>query len=449
MKKIFIKVKSLILLFLICTITMFTYYSERVYALDGRTYVTIAEASAITVETASTMIAGGTTIAIAPAVATALVIGAGLYGGYKLIDTFGPSISSSISSIISSLSNTDVNDYFYKYDVGGHSYVGLTNDGYSWSLDKIGNISNASSSSISYTPTVFHTYFDYVWTLQGISSTGVYYSSISTTFGTVKAGDTIHVGTVRNAETVYVVNIPCSTDSVITVKGTRNATGVVPLYIYKDGVQYSSTNVGNVSNTSVFNIGYCTDSGTIIASGKDTVTPIAPTPLAVGDSIALPVGTTSVDGITACSTPVNPSSVSPSNFTVVNPSSVPTPEPSTGTSPTIDPGTISEGIKDTLDVPPTVPTLDFSPLMVATQKFPFCIPWDIYDTVKLLSASAESPKFHLDSIKFGDIVILPEYDWDLANIPRVADILAISRWFEVICFLFFLYLNSRDKFIRG
>lgn len=137
--------------------------------------------------------------------------------------------------------------------------------------------------------------------------------------------------------------------------------------------------------------------------------------------------------------------VDPSTGTIVDPVTT----PDTNTVPNTDDTTGQTPDSTNYNVPTTTPMLDFSPLKVATLKFPFCIPWDIYDTINLLKADSECPKFHVNSMSYLGFEIIPQFDFDLATIPHLDEIVRIFRFFEVLLFLFFWFMSIRSRFIRG
>lgn len=183
------------------------------------------------------------------------------------------------------------------------------------------------------------------------------------------------------------------------------------------------------------------DTSTDTSTGTTTVTPSFPEVTYPSTQVK-----PSTDGITKVG-----------NSTVTYTS--PTIDTSGNVTGTVDTNTETDTNTDTSDnttqIPSTnvptgdVPTLNFQPLEIATRKFPFCIPWDIYDTIALLNVDSECPKIHVSSVSYGSFVIIPDYDFDLASIPHLDEIVTIFRFFEVLVFLFFLYLNTRSHLIRG
>lgn len=96
-----------------------------------------------------------------------------------------------------------------------------------------------------------------------------------------------------------------------------------------------------------------------------------------------------------------------------------------------------------LFIPDTVSKIDFSPLNVPiTNKFPFCIPWDLRDAVVAFSAPPVPPVFTFSLTFFGD-----EYPivWDFAIFDEFAE---ITRFFVLIGFVVGLILATRGL-IKG
>ncbi|NLZ34470.1 MAG: hypothetical protein GX889_06095, partial [Clostridiales bacterium] len=96
---------------------------------------------------------------------------------------------------------------------------------------------------------------------------------------------------------------------------------------------------------------------------------------------------------------------------------------------------------------PTTSTLDFSPLYIdLSKKFPFCIPWDIYNLFKDFDVSKKRPVIN---------VVMPEkyfnsysFKLDLAFIDDYFPFSSIFRYFLLVAFVYFLIVNTR-KHIGG
>lgn len=117
---------------------------------------------------------------------------------------------------------------------------------------------------------------------------------------------------------------------------------------------------------------------------------------------------------------------------------------------------VRDGIGDStvgdLDIPSDVPRLDFTPLEVATKKFPFCVPFDFANLFGQLNAPSQCPVVSVPSTTVGSTVgmpvTIPEIDFDLSTLPNIDNILNITKFFEYIGFLAFLILKTRNL-IRG
>ena len=90
---------------------------------------------------------------------------------------------------------------------------------------------------------------------------------------------------------------------------------------------------------------------------------------------------------------------------------------------------------DTASYPDGVPVIDSSGLF---DKFPFCIPYDIYNLFVGFSAEAIPPKFIIP-FKYGDLV-----DTSITiDFSELSDIAYICRWFVGIEFVLGLILITR------
>lgn len=95
-------------------------------------------------------------------------------------------------------------------------------------------------------------------------------------------------------------------------------------------------------------------------------------------------------------------------------------------------------------------TLDFTPLAIVTEKFPFCIPWDFVKLIKTFDSPKVSPKIGWDEIPLGDLgVSIPAFEFDFDDVPLVNTLLAILRFFELAFFVVFLIMATRNYFVKG
>lgn len=125
------------------------------------------------------------------------------------------------------------------------------------------------------------------------------------------------------------------------------------------------------------------------------------------------------------------------------------------TSTTADDGTVTRGVSvsvdDTLvqDIPyeKTVNdlNLDIDTPSVITDKFPFSLPFDVYNIFNLLSAQPEAPKFEIP-LKSDELGINENINIDLSEYNWIAEIV---RWFLYIAFLVGLALITNKLIGRG
>ena len=87
---------------------------------------------------------------------------------------------------------------------------------------------------------------------------------------------------------------------------------------------------------------------------------------------------------------------------------------------------------------PSIPGLSL-PEILFKEKFPFCLPWDVYNVFANLVAEPEAPVFSIP-FKFERLGIDYEFTIDLSEFE---DIAKISRFFSSIAFVIFLILASR------
>ena len=123
----------------------------------------------------------------------------------------------------------------------------------------------------------------------------------------------------------------------------------------------------------------------------------------------------------------------------------------TGTLEGVTDGTIT-GAQDGTISPPTdwtAPnnTLDFTPLMDAvTDRFPFCIPWDLVNSIKTLVADSAEPTA---TIVFPSGMLAGHSDVaytmkPFTQYPALARGVTVFRWFMCLAWLWFLMLKTRS-----
>lgn len=87
---------------------------------------------------------------------------------------------------------------------------------------------------------------------------------------------------------------------------------------------------------------------------------------------------------------------------------------------------------------PSIPALSL-PEILFKEKFPFCLPWDVYHVFVNLVSEPEAPVFTIP-FKFQRLGIDYEFTIDLSQFD---DIAKVSRFFSSIAFVIFLILASR------
>jgi hypothetical protein len=93
---------------------------------------------------------------------------------------------------------------------------------------------------------------------------------------------------------------------------------------------------------------------------------------------------------------------------------------------------------------PSDGSLDFRPLMVAVDKFPFCIPWDLINLFRPFNQAPVPPKWHVEFPNLtinGWTVKGAGFDIDWSIFSSVA---LLCRYFSVLIFSYGLILKTRD-----
>lgn len=107
---------------------------------------------------------------------------------------------------------------------------------------------------------------------------------------------------------------------------------------------------------------------------------------------------------------------------------------------------ISDSIDKIFDMPVgATPSLDFSPLMIATMKFPFCIPWDLFRCVEVFNSGEETFKYEFKEVKYSDtdIIIIPNFKVDFSTIPYVDTLRKVFKFIMYISYCVFLICKIR------
>ncbi|BBK79240.1 hypothetical protein [Clostridium butyricum] len=136
--------------------------------------------------------------------------------------------------------------------------------------------------------------------------------------------------------------------------------------------------------------------------------------------------------------------VIPDGSTNPDPNPEPTPDPNPEPTPDPDPNPDTGNDEDKLPENDT-PVLDFSPLYGATRKFPFCLPWDIYDCIKVFKSEEEPFKYEFKETKYSDteIIIIPNFEIDFSKIPYIDLMRNILKLFLYYQFIRFLMISIR------
>ena len=139
--------------------------------------------------------------------------------------------------------------------------------------------------------------------------------------------------------------------------------------------------------------------------------------------------------------------------TVVDPSTVGKPDSSSKPEPNPEPNPKPNPDID-LNVPDSsVPTLNFEPLKVVTKKFPFSIPWDVWECFKVFEGDSKPLKYKFSQIDYGtgenSIVVIPEFTIDFADYPKIVTLVTLFKYLLLLTFIFMLIRNTRTNFIRG
>lgn len=107
---------------------------------------------------------------------------------------------------------------------------------------------------------------------------------------------------------------------------------------------------------------------------------------------------------------------------------------------------IADSIDKVFDIPVgATPSLDFSPLMIATMKFPFCIPWDLFRCVEVFNSGEETFKYEFKEVKYSDtdIIIIPNFKVDFSTIPYVDTLRKVFKFIMYISYCVFLICKIR------
>jgi len=93
---------------------------------------------------------------------------------------------------------------------------------------------------------------------------------------------------------------------------------------------------------------------------------------------------------------------------------------------------------------PSTGSLNFTPLMVASDKFPFCIPFDMVNLFRPFSADRVAPVFHVTFPAMMGVQSA-SFDYDFSKLNKLATIL---RYFILVIFSYGLVVKTRGL-IKG
>ncbi|MNI43606.1 hypothetical protein D3C73_979410 [compost metagenome] len=130
----------------------------------------------------------------------------------------------------------------------------------------------------------------------------------------------------------------------------------------------------------------------------------------------------------------------------------------TGTGEVAQDGTLTDSIPregvDNPSIPGTIPTdwttpdkieLDFTPLYVATYKFPFCIPYDFYNLIKSFESSRRAPVWTVDFSEVANITGAGggSFTIDMGN-EYFSKFAMVFRYFLLVAFCVALYVRTKS-----
>lgn len=108
-----------------------------------------------------------------------------------------------------------------------------------------------------------------------------------------------------------------------------------------------------------------------------------------------------------------------------------------------------------LDTPDEAPEIDFTPLEIATRKFPFCIPWDAWECIKVFDGASIDFFYKFESISYTDsssgrtIVVIPSFEISFEEYPQIKTLILVFKYLLFLLFCFMLIRNTRGMFMKG
>lgn len=391
---------------------------------------------------------------IATSVLVSLMIKAGETGGYSSVSTYSEDLRSYLESKILAMTATELLTYFgTAQDSSNNDYVALTPNGYDYSKQTVGEIKTIPQFERYYfsstTNTVKNNTSSYM--LNGYCmkpyavkpSGGIYdsfyvsaNSGLKVCFGDSTSSWVWDSSSTFNSSYSYYVRFIMSSNTYFQIQYSMN------------NVNWNTT--AGTSVGSFVHIGYNSNSNTVYVPGSNVITSGgSTTSVGTDQSVATSIsgqydsttGQTVYTGIEGATAGVI------SGLTFKDLSTTGT---NTGTATGVTADTITDGINASdvgdLSIPSTdVPTLDFTPLMVATQKFPFCVPWDIAYVVKNFSATAKCPTYTFKDVSIANgAITIPGFTVDISTVPNIDILLNITKFFELVYFVWFLINRTRS-----
>ncbi len=473
------KLKSLILIMLIVPILTLS-FPKSANAIAG-----IDDAIAI---------AGGL---IAPEVAIGLLVCGGIACGYEFLDNHKVEVGTFINDTLIPMKNNAINYFKTFTNSKGEKYVGLTEQGLNYSRDEFKKFSSSALIPNKVVKPSAGINTSVPFTQDGFTCMPANKMKNDISMGWFKAGDiiTIRLGQ-YNGSYKDIPLKPFFQDC--EVKYCLYTTSpiyhlLITHYVdkigYYDFDAYDGSNpkqeyvdyLSNYNTGKVCYWGYKVKSDTVYVPGKELIRHTGiEEGVKQGDTVAIPVGSDVIGGqdvfIPSSNndwTKSKPSDVVYSGLKEAG-GSIPGEGAGEGSATNSWVDTITgaiAGVKDAVKsntkslvnsiadiftIPDTAPTLDFSPLMVATRKFPFCIPWDVWNCYKVFEGSADPFKYHFDEIQLSGFVtggetitVIPSFDLNFADYKQIDIAIKVFKFLELLLFIFMLLKFTRSNFMKG
>lgn len=459
----FSRFKTLILMMLIVTTMLFSYNTQKANAIAGE----------------EVLIIGGVAVTVG---ATAALIGYTLQSGGVKLKSSNVSDNQGMAYIADKLIRGGQAAHYLsvQVDSANKKFLTWTSDGFNWfkdtisdligqggvttTLDSNQNISISSETSFSsYTDSNKPLFVTPSITISGggkltgmVDNQSFTYSNIDKTSHTVAYGLSFVNGLGHLVRFVdgslesswYLDNVTNSFVRKVTYQAYQGSV----YYPLSDNFDSFST---QKSETAVQEVVEVTDPST--GEKKNENRPKIGVPIIPGkDTTTNPDGTTQTIEIPDPSNPPVTDGESDWDSTSA-PISINYPSPNNDpkTDPTDNPKTDPTTQPDTNVPKDDVPKLDFKPLMIATMKFPFCIPWDLWDSYKIFEGNSEPFKYEFKQVDVnfgfigcGSVTVVPNFVLSFEDYPQVDTAVKVFKFIELILFIVFLIVKTRTL-IRG